>query len=223
MADQIDYSKLYQVQNEVLDVVFSEESIFYLTGGTCINRFYSEKRYSDDLDFFTNDNNLFREYIRIISNSFDEKEIDFETVADSKDFMRIKVKDILKVDFVNDRTYYYGRTVKSESGYVLDNAMNMSANKLCAIVGRDEPKDVFDLFLLSTLTEYSWKTISEIAHQKELFENDMLEYRLKTFPLFLLDKLVLIDRSFLSVVKSNYHIMVDDIIHGNNNSLFRRF
>lgn len=56
MADQIDYSKLYQVQNEVLDVVFSEESIFYLTGGTCINRFYSEKIYSEYLDLFTNGN-----------------------------------------------------------------------------------------------------------------------------------------------------------------------
>jgi len=210
------------VQNEVLDIIFSEESIFYLTGGTCINRFYSEKRYSDDLDFFTNDNNLFRENIRSIFNFFDEKKIIFETVADSKDFVRIKIKDILKVDFVNDRIYYYGRTVKSESGYILDNTMNMSANKLSAIVGRDEPKDIFDLFLLSTLSEFNWNTVSEIARKKELFEYDILEYRLKTFPLFLLDKLALKDQSFLSVVKSNYHLMVDDIIHGNNNSLFRR-
>jgi len=56
MENQIDYSKLYQVQNEVLDVVFSDESIFYLTGGTCINRFYSEKIYSEYLDLFTNGN-----------------------------------------------------------------------------------------------------------------------------------------------------------------------
>jgi len=222
MAERVDYNNLYQVQNEVLDIIFSEESIFYLTGGTCINRFYSEKRYSDDLDFFTNDNNLFRENIRSIFNFFDEKKIIFETVADSKDFVRIKIKDILKVDFVNDRIYYYGRTVKSESGYILDNTMNMSANKLSAIVGRDEPKDIFDLFLLSTLSEFNWNTVSEIARKKELFEYDILEYRLKTFPLFLLDKLALKDQSFLSVVKSNYHLMVDDIIRGNNNSLFRR-
>ena len=223
MAEPVDYSKLYLVQNEVLDIIFSEESIFYLTGGTCINRFYSEKRYSDDLDFFTNDNNLFREYIRSIFTIFDEKKIIFEIVTDSKDFVRIKIKDILKVDFVNDRIYYYGRTVKSESGYILDNTMNMSANKLSAIVGRDEPKDIFDLFLLSTLSEFNWNTVSEIARKKELFEYDILEYRLKTFPLFLLDKLALKDQSFLSVVKSNYHLMVDDIIRGNNNSLFRRF
>ena len=222
MAEPVDYSKLYLVQNEVLDIIFSEESIFYLTGGTCINRFYSEKRYSDDLDFFTNDNNLFREYIRSILTIFDEKKIIFEIVTDSKDFVRIKIKDILKVDFINDRIYYYGRTVKSESGYILDNTMNMSANKLSAIVGRDEPKDIFDLFLLSTLSEFNWNTVSEISQKKELFEYDILEYRLKTFPLFLLDKLTVKDQSFLSVVKSNYHLMVDDIIHGNNNSLFRR-
>jgi len=222
MAEPVDYSKLYLVQNEVLDIIFSEESIFYLTGGTCINRFYSEKRYSDDLDFFTNDNNLFREYIRSIFTIFDEKKIIFEIVTDSKDFVRIKIKDILKVDFINDRIYYYGRTVKSESGYILDNTMNMSANKLSAIVGRDEPKDIFDLFLLSTLSEFNWNTVSEISQKKELFEYDILEYRLKTFPLFLLDKLTVKDQSFLSVVKSNYHLMVDDIIHGNNNSLFRR-
>ena len=137
--------------------------------------------------------------------------------------MRIKIKDILKVDFVNDRIYYYGRTVKSESGYILDNTMNMSANKLSAIVGRDEPKDIFDLFLLSTLSEFNWNTVSEIARKKELFEYDILEYRLKTFPLFLLDNLAVKEQSFLSVVKSNYHLMVDGIIRGDNNSLFRRF
>ena len=51
---KIDYQKLYRLQNKILDVVFAEETEFYLTGGTCLNRFYFEKRYSDDLDLFTN-------------------------------------------------------------------------------------------------------------------------------------------------------------------------
>jgi len=223
MAEPVDYIELYQVQNEVLDLLFSEESIFYLTGGTCISRFYLEKRYSDDLDFFTSDNNLFRGNIRRIYNIFDEKKIVFETVADSKDFVRIKIKEILKVDFVNDRTYYYGRTAKSENGYILDNAINMLANKLSAVIGRDEPKDIFDLFLLSTITEFSWNDIAEIARKKELFEYDILEYRLKTFPLFLMDKLAIKEAEFLSVIKENYYLMIDDIICGSNNRLFGRF
>ena len=52
--DNIDYRKLYLLHDEVLKTVFDTEREFYLTGGTCISRFYVEKRYSDDLDFFTN-------------------------------------------------------------------------------------------------------------------------------------------------------------------------
>lgn len=223
MAKPLDYNELYLVQNDVLNMIFSDESIFYLTGGTCINRFYSEKRYSDDLDFFTSDNNLFRDYIRRVFSIFDEKEIIFEIVADSKDFVRIKIKEILKVDFVNDRTYYYGRTVKSENGFILDNAINMLANKLSAVIGRDEPKDIFDLFLLSTITEFNWNDIAGIARKKELFEYDILEYRLKTFPLFLMDKLAIKEPEFLSVIKANYYLMIDDIVCGGDNRLFGIF
>ena len=46
--DSIDYVKLYELQDEVLKLVFSEEQEFYLTGGTCLSRYYQEKRYSDD-------------------------------------------------------------------------------------------------------------------------------------------------------------------------------
>ena len=62
--DSIDYEKLYQLQDEVLEVVFGVENEFYLTGGTCLSRFYKEKRYSDDLDFFTNNSARYRFAIR---------------------------------------------------------------------------------------------------------------------------------------------------------------
>jgi len=51
----IDYKTLYDLQDRVLDTVFKTEQVFYLTGGTCLNRFYYEKRYSDDLGFSNDD------------------------------------------------------------------------------------------------------------------------------------------------------------------------
>jgi len=48
----INYAMLYSLQDEVLSIVFEVENEFYLTGGTCLSRFFVEKRYSDDLDFF---------------------------------------------------------------------------------------------------------------------------------------------------------------------------
>lgn len=223
MANPIDYKELYKIQDHVLDLLFAEESIFYLTGGTCINRFYSDKRYSDDLDFFTSDSNLFRENIRSIILQINESGTALEVIADTKDFVRVVVNNKLQVDFVNDRTFYYGKTVKSEKGYILDNPLNMLANKISAVVGRDEPKDVFDLFLLSTITEFNWNSIIEISHKKELFEPDVLEYRLRTFPLPMLDRLMLIDSSFLAAVKEDYELMINDIISGSDNSLFRKY
>ena len=65
----LDYKKLYDLQDKVLDVIFQTEQVFYLTGGTCLNRFYHEKRYSDDLDFFVHDDRDFNRGFRHIKTS----------------------------------------------------------------------------------------------------------------------------------------------------------
>ena len=49
----MDFDRLYELQDAVLDRVFSGETEFYLTGCTCLHRFYLHKRHSDDLDLFT--------------------------------------------------------------------------------------------------------------------------------------------------------------------------
>ena len=41
------YDELYALQDRVLGLVFSEETPFYLTGGTALHRFYCKARYSD--------------------------------------------------------------------------------------------------------------------------------------------------------------------------------
>ncbi|MBW2050592.1 MAG: type II toxin-antitoxin system VapC family toxin [Deltaproteobacteria bacterium] len=63
--EALDYSALYRVQDQVLKIFFGADTAFYLTGGTCLNRFFFEKRYSADLDLFSNQNNLFREDVRL--------------------------------------------------------------------------------------------------------------------------------------------------------------
>ncbi len=221
MENKINYKSLYEIQDRVLDAVFSADNTFYLTGGTCINRFYNEKRYSDDLDFFTGDNNLFREMIAETTQFLEEKNFKKEIIVDSRDFVRLQIDGILKVDFVNDRVFYSGKKNRLESGYRLDNPVNMLANKLTAVIGRDEPKDIIDLFILALCTEFSWTNIVEIASQKSPVDNEILEYRLKTFPLNMLDNLSVVDIDFLDIVKSKYPILINDIISGNENTFFK--
>lgn len=47
---------LYPWQDKVLHVLNQLDSGFYLTGGTVVLRGYLHHRFSDDLDFFVNDN-----------------------------------------------------------------------------------------------------------------------------------------------------------------------
>jgi len=49
------FEVLYPVQDEVLRLLASIETGFYLTGGTAASRGYLHHRFSDDLDLFTND------------------------------------------------------------------------------------------------------------------------------------------------------------------------
>ena len=46
--------------------------------------------------------------------------------------------------FINDVPYYSGKQRIYRYGTV-DNPLNILANKLTSIVGRDEPKDMFDI------------------------------------------------------------------------------
>jgi len=100
----IDYTELYQLQDEILKIIFAHEDMFYLTGGTCLGRFYQEKRYSDDLDFFADNEPRFNLAVKNIKLIL-QKDYLIKTETDSKDFIRIKVENLLQIDFVNDRDF----------------------------------------------------------------------------------------------------------------------
>ena len=194
---RINYQELYALQDAVMESIFGIENVFYLTGGTCLSRFYHAKRYSDDLDFFTHDDREFRRALREIKIAFRQKFRVVEEVA-SKDFVRLKIDDALQVDFVNDRTERLGEPVWQSNGYLIDTVENILANKITAIMGRDDAKDVFDLYLIATHYDVNWQEILEAAHKKAAFSNDDLIIRLKTFPEVMLEKIRLIDAGFLN-------------------------
>ncbi|MGJ0301081.1 nucleotidyl transferase AbiEii/AbiGii toxin family protein [Aliarcobacter cryaerophilus] len=201
--DSIDYEKLYQLQDEVLEVVFGVENEFYLTGGTCLSRFYKEKRYSDDLDFFTNNSARYRFAIRNIKQALLEK-FDLKIEIESKDFTRFYINNILQVDFVNDIDYRFKEPILTSKNYLIDNIENILSNKLTAVIGRDNPKDIFDIYLIWKFYQFSWQEILQSAHKKAGFENEELLVRLKSFPKNLLDEIKIIDKEFLKDFNSEF-------------------
>ena len=50
------------------------------------------------------------------------------------------------------------------------------------MLGRDEPKDVFDIAVIQLETDPDWSLILKAAYMKNAFSLDQLVYRLQTFP-----------------------------------------
>jgi predicted nucleotidyltransferase component of viral defense system len=101
-----DYNKLYQLQDKFLSWWLSLGLPFYLTGGTALGRFYLNHRFSDELDFFTNDNAQYAgsiaELNRKIKGQF---EINIQQSLFSDDFTRFFITEddhFLKIELVND-------------------------------------------------------------------------------------------------------------------------
>jgi len=215
----INYKKLYALQDEVLDVVFNTENEFYLTGGTCLSRFYIEKRYSDDLDFFTNNSQRYSFAIKNIKLALQAK-FSLSVEVETKDFTRFKINDLLQIDFVNDIAFRYKNVVVIDNNYIIDNIENILSNKITAIIGRDNPKDVFDIYLISQFYSFDWKEILNAAHEKAGFSNEELIIRLKSFPKELLKEIKTIDYKFLDDFDTFFPVIIEEI---NNLSLHERF
>jgi len=206
-APSEEYRSLYTLQDKVLQTIFSIESEFYLTGGTCLSRFYTAGRYSDDLDFFANDSARFAFAMRNIRNVLvDNCSLDIE--VETKNFQRLRVDDVLQLDFVNDGPFRYKDPVVTRENYIIDTVENILANKLTAVIGRDDPKDVFDIILIHTHYSVSWNEIIDAAHKKAGFSNEDLIIRLKSFPVELFNRIKCIDCGFLE----NYEGSMDEII-----------
>jgi hypothetical protein len=141
---------LYPFQDKVLKVIHPLETGFYLTGGTAASRGYLHHRYSDDLDFFVNDQPDFtlwaERVIQALQTSGDWR---LEIVSRYERFVRlnlIRPEIALKLEFINDVPARVGLVSSHPVLGKLDSAENILANKLTALLSREEPKDLADIW-----------------------------------------------------------------------------
>jgi len=213
------WDKIYQLQDRLLDIIFSVDNSFYLTGGTALHRFYYNLRVSYDLDFFSSSTETFYdEIVNILQKLLDEK-IEYKIISKVKDFSRILIEDDLQIDFVNDRVYRYGKS-NIINGFRIDNIENILSNKVCAIIDRDEEKDFFDLFAIAKNHSFNWENIFNICNKKQIVEKEVFVERIKSFPLIWLEKIRLIQP--FEIHKSDIEKLIEDSIYGKDNSLIMK-
>ena len=138
---------LTPLQRHVLDAVFAEEPFaraFYLTGSTALAAFYLFHRYSDDLDFFTNEPQLEAAwpFLQRLQSG-----LGFMVESRTPHHIRLRFAEGLRVDVVQDVPARFGLPIR-HGAWVVDGRENITVNKITAIQGRLDVKDYVDLFLL---------------------------------------------------------------------------
>jgi len=218
-----DYNKLYLLQDKFLCWFRLFQFPFYLTGGTALGRFYLNHRFSEDLDFFVNADPDFGVYIdkikKEITNHFDA---DIQQSLFTDDFCRIFIEEkgsILKIEFVNDVAYRAGQPMEYNYGKI-DTPENILANKLTAIVGRDEPKDVFDIIHLSLNYSFNWQEIFFHSKEKTVINEIDVEERLYSFPVEWFENIHwILSPVEIQFYKNTINQIADDFLLGKGNSL----
>jgi len=213
-----DYKILYDLQDSVLRTVFACGNSFYLTGGTALHRFYYGLRYSDDLDFFAENDPLFGENIREIISRLESGSFSVRRGIQGKDFHRLMVDDKLQVDFINDRVFREGKSRVINECRV-DNVINILTNKVNAVMDRDEEKDVFDLCAVCVNENFNWKDICAIADKKSPLNTVFFADRLLEFPLQWLDNIKYANE--FSITEEMIGRIVEDVLNGRDNSLYK--
>lgn len=182
---KINYKKLFRLQDSMLLILRQLDTPFYLTAGTALGRFYLKHRYSVDLDFFVNKDNNFTIYIeKIFKNIREHFQLDKETTFMREEFARFVIQDSgleLKVEFVNDVAYRYAVPISYKYG-LIDNVRNILSNKICAIVSRDEAKDIFDILYISKRYSFNWYDIFMDAKEKSILNEIEITRRIESFP-----------------------------------------
>ncbi len=220
-----DYTKLYQLQDKFLSWWLTLGLPFYLTGGTALGRFYLNHRFSEDLDFFINADTQYQDYIAELKNKITSRfTVNIQQSLFADDFTRFFITEDeinLKIELVNDVSYYSGNPASYKFGKI-DTPINILSNKLTAIIGRDEPKDIFDIIHLSLNYSFNWLDIFEHAKQKAIINELDVEQRLVSFPVEWLENVnwLSIPLDFESTRKILSQI-ADDFLLGKLNSIGR--
>jgi hypothetical protein len=142
------FDVLYPFQDQVIAALNKVDTGFYLTGGTAASRGYLQHRFSDDLDYFVNDDDRFGLWVERIIQALN-KEWQCDVLMKEERFARLNLsrKDTsLKIEMINDVPARVGDVqIHSVLGR-LDSAENILANKVTALLSREEPKDLADIW-----------------------------------------------------------------------------
>ncbi len=160
-------------QKALLNELSSQDFIrdFYLTGGTALAAFYLNHRYSEDLDFFTQEENIDLLTLTTVLESLKQKlaiqKIDFQKSLNRNLFFVTIEGQTTKIEF----TYFpFGSIEKgpTENKLAVDSLLDIAVNKVFTIYQQPRARDFVDLFFIVREKNYTFAEL--IAKAKIKFD-----------------------------------------------------
>jgi len=191
---------LSTLQNKFLEKFFNLTQEFYLTGGTALSAFYLHHRNSVDLDLFTHEDLSFSKADILVNEVCAHFEIPCRSVEITSFFKHFSVgpkEDPLTLHFSKD----YSAHLKPPNRFGeirVDSLDDITANKICATLGRTEIKDLVDLYFLDK-AGYSISAYFDLARQKdgglsfETLAYTLNQFKIKKIPPFMISPLTVDD------------------------------
>ena len=148
---------------------------FFLTSGTALSAFFLHHRFSEDLDFFTEQPDQVPRVLSILETIAQKIGAKVEVRRQFKTFWTFfcMVKE-MRVSNVTaqDSPYRLQQTIsQKELGIFTDNALDIACNKLSALFDRSEAKDFVDIFFID-LELFSFTELLQYAKQKHIGLDD---------------------------------------------------
>lgn len=137
-----------------MDLISKQEEItkrFYLTGGTALAEFYLKHRYSEDLDFFSEDQVDLLEVATFLK--YAQRRLKFKPLVLRQTFnrnvweLKFAKEYILKVEF----NYYPFPRIEEAKKFgklLVDSVYDIAVNKLHTILQQPRARDYVDLFFI---------------------------------------------------------------------------
>ncbi|MEW6556831.1 MAG: nucleotidyl transferase AbiEii/AbiGii toxin family protein [Elusimicrobiota bacterium] len=153
---------LTSAQKRFLEFFNDEKELtkeFYLTGGTALAEFYLKHRYSEDLDFFNETEEIdeieIGKFIKKIETKFKLKEIKFRKFLGLYTYFLYFLNDeMLKIDF----NYYPFPRIEKGIKYkdiTVDSLYDIAVNKVHTISVQPRARDFIDVFFIVKEKRYS--------------------------------------------------------------------
>jgi hypothetical protein len=144
-------SKLTALQKDVLDAFFQRERGFFLTGGAALAGFHLGHRTTDDLDLFARDAPAFERGRFVLADVAVALGGELQVRQDAPGFTRVVLTrgdEGLVIDLVKDTGPQLHVDKLERDHIMVDPADEILANKLTALVGRAEERDLIDVMFL---------------------------------------------------------------------------